>query len=104
MLSVSCAAGSHAGGAHTADGTEWQPPSTETLVAAVLVALATVVGAWLARCGSGRSALLLAAVSGILLIIAGLDLLPDAWYEAHETGVPQGRCRSGTPPRDCPDE
>ncbi|MFF4397127.1 hypothetical protein [Streptomyces sp. NPDC001480] len=55
----------------------------------VLVTVATVVGAWLARRGSGRPALLPAAVSGILLIIAVLDPLPDAWDEAHEAGVPQ---------------
>jgi zinc transporter ZupT len=46
------------------------------------------VGAWLARRGSGRPALLLAAASGTLLIIAVLDLLPDAWDKAHEAGVP----------------
>ena len=83
MLSVLYAAG-----AHTDDGTGWQLPSTETLEAVVLVAVATVVGAWLARRGSGRSALLLAAASGILLIIAVLDLLPEAWDKAHEAGVP----------------
>ncbi|MCC5481088.1 hypothetical protein [Streptomyces barringtoniae] len=66
----------------------WQLPATETLVAVILVAVATVVGAWLARRGSGRSAMLLAAASGILLIIAVLDLLPDAWEGAHGAGVP----------------
>ncbi|MGW5971998.1 hypothetical protein [Streptomyces sp. NPDC055186] len=84
MLSVLYAAG-----VHTDGGTGWQPPSTATLVAVVLVTVATVVGAWLARRGFGRPALLLAAASGILLIIAVLDLLPDAWDEAHEAGVPQ---------------
>ncbi|GAA2651267.1 hypothetical protein [Streptomyces vastus] len=78
----------YAAGAHTDDGTGWQLPSTETLMAVVLVAVATVVGAWLARRGSGRSALLLAAASGILLTIAVVDLLPDAWDEAHEAGLP----------------
>ncbi|MCX4515622.1 hypothetical protein OHA27_36050 [Streptomyces sp. NBC_01619] len=53
-----------------------------------LVAVATVVGAWLARRGFGRSAKLFAAASAILLIIAVLHLLPDAWDEAHEAGVP----------------
>ncbi|MFF3665823.1 hypothetical protein [Microtetraspora malaysiensis] len=66
----------------------WPLPSAETLAAVLLVALATVTGAWLARRGSGRSTLLLAAASGVLLIIAALDLLPDAWAEAHEAGVP----------------
>ncbi|MEV0692915.1 hypothetical protein [Streptomyces sp. NPDC050388] len=84
MLSVLYAAG-----AHTDDGTGWQLPSTGMLVAVVLVTVATAVGAWLARRGFGRPALLLAAASGILLIIAVLDLLPDAWDEAHEAGVPQ---------------
>ncbi|PBC39117.1 hypothetical protein CJ179_37665 [Rhodococcus sp. ACS1] len=38
--------------------------------------------------GSDRSALLLAAASGILLIIAVLDLLPDAWDEAQAARLP----------------
>ncbi|WP_432030457.1 hypothetical protein [Streptomyces sp. 1222.5] len=76
-------------GARTADGAEWQPPSTESLVAVLLVALATVVGAWSARRASGRSSLVLAAASGILLVVAVLHLLPDAWDEAPEVGVPQ---------------
>ncbi|MEV6317842.1 hypothetical protein [Streptomyces sp. NPDC051776] len=84
MLSLLCAAV-----AHTDDRTGWQLPSTETLVAVVLVSVATVVGAWLARRGAGRSAILLAGASGILLVIAILDLLPDAWADAHEAGVPQ---------------
>ncbi|MEU2977733.1 hypothetical protein ABZ678_12170 [Streptomyces hirsutus] len=84
MLSVLYAAG-----AHTDDGTGWQLPFTATLVAVVLVTVATVVGAWPARRGFGRPALPPAAASGILLIIAVLDLLPEAWDEAHETGVPQ---------------
>ncbi|MFJ3307354.1 hypothetical protein ACIPSA_30515 [Streptomyces sp. NPDC086549] len=79
----------YAAGVHTDDGAGWQLPSAETLVAVVLVAVATLAGAWLARRGSGRSALLLAAASGILLIIAVLDLLPDAWDEAQEVGAPQ---------------
>ncbi|WP_351231344.1 hypothetical protein [Streptomyces sp. NPDC002133] len=83
MLSVLYAAG-----AHTENGGGWELPTTETLVAVILVAVATVAGAWLARRGSGRSAMLFAAASGILLIIAVLHLLPDAWDEAHEAGVP----------------
>ncbi|WP_084516385.1 hypothetical protein [Microtetraspora niveoalba] len=66
----------------------WPLPSVETLAAVSLIAVATVAGAWLARRGSGRSALPLAAASGVLLVIAALDLLPDAWAEAREAGVP----------------
>ncbi|UXY32066.1 hypothetical protein [Streptomyces sp. HUAS TT20] len=84
LLSLLCVAGTS-----TDEGTRWQLPSTEALVAVVLVGVATTAGAWLARRGSGRSELLLAAASGILLIIAVLDLLPDAWDEAHQVGVPQ---------------
>ncbi|MET7378573.1 hypothetical protein ABZT08_07060 [Streptomyces sp. NPDC005526] len=83
MLFVLPAAGTHTPGAG------WQAPSTQTLVAVALVAAATAVGAWLARRGSGRSALLPAAASGILLVTAVFDLLPDAWEEAQEAGVPQ---------------
>jgi hypothetical protein len=83
MLSVP-----HASGTHSGDAAGWMLPSDETLVAVVLVAFATVAGAWLARRGSDRSALLLAAASGVLLIIAALDLLPDAWGAARETGLP----------------
>ncbi|MFF7976995.1 hypothetical protein [Streptomyces sp. NPDC007905] len=80
---------SEAVGAHTASGTGWQLPPTESLVAVVLVALATVAGAWSTRRASGRSVLVPAAASGILLAIAVLDLLPDAWDEAREAGLPQ---------------
>ncbi|RYE41246.1 MAG: DUF1109 family protein [Hyphomicrobiales bacterium] len=72
--------------AHGSDVAGLQPPSTETLVVVVLVAAATVAGAWLARRGSDRSALL-AAASGILLIIAVLDLLPDAWDQEQAAGT-----------------
>ncbi|MGW5147842.1 hypothetical protein [Rhodococcus koreensis] len=78
----------HALSAHGGDPAGLPQPSTETVVAVILVAAATVAGAWLARRGSERSALLLASASGILLIIAVLDLLPDAWGEAQEAGIP----------------
>lgn len=75
--------------AHGGDAAGVPPPATETLVAVVLVAVATVAGAWLARRSSDQSTLPLAAASGILLIIAVLDLLPDAWDEAQAAaGVP----------------
>ncbi|MGW3357240.1 hypothetical protein ACWDFL_17725 [Streptomyces bungoensis] len=83
MLFVLQAASAHAG-----DGTGWRLPSAGTLTAVALVAVATAVAAWLARRGTDRSALLPAAASGILLIVAVLDLLPDAWREAREAGVP----------------
>lgn len=73
--------------AHGGDLAGVPPPATETLVAVVLVAVATVAGAWLARRGSGRSTLPLAAASGILLIVAVLDLLPDAGEQAQVAGV-----------------
>ncbi|MFD9097678.1 hypothetical protein [Streptomyces collinus] len=53
-----------------------------------LVALATLAGAWAARRAPGRSPLLPAAAAGILLVIAAVDLLPDAWDEAQEAGLP----------------
>ncbi|MEU4039909.1 hypothetical protein [Streptomyces collinus] len=81
---------SEAVGAHPAGETGGQLPPAASLVAAALVALATVAGAWAARRAPGRSALVPAAASGILLVIAVLDLLPDAWDEAEEAGLPQG--------------
>lgn len=42
----------YATSAQTDDGAGLELPSTETLVAVVLVAVATVVGAWLARRGA----------------------------------------------------
>jgi ZIP family zinc transporter len=54
----------------------------------VLVAVATVAGAWLARRGWGREGLWLAVAAGALLVIAGLHLLPDAWAAADEAGLP----------------
>ncbi|WP_333774044.1 hypothetical protein [Streptomyces sp. IBSBF 3136] len=79
--------------APTAGGTGGQPPPAASLVAVVLVAPATVAGATAARVcsarrASGRSVLVPAAASGILLVIAVLDLLPDAWDEARQAGLP----------------
>lgn len=42
----------------------------------------TVAGAWAARRPPGPIVLVPAAASGILLVVAVLDLLPDAWEEA----------------------
>lgn len=63
---------------------------TLVVAGAALVAVATVVGAWLARGRSGREGLWLAAAAGALLVIAGLHLLPDAWAGASEAGIPVG--------------
>ncbi|MFC9281163.1 hypothetical protein [Streptomyces collinus] len=76
-------------GAHTAGQPGGLLPPAESLTAVALVALATVAGAWAARRAPGRSPLLPAVASGILLVIAVLDLLPDAWDEAQEAGLPQ---------------
>jgi zinc transporter ZupT len=45
----------------------------------LMVAAATVLGAWLALRRSGRQEVWLGAAAGVLLVIAGLHLLPDAW-------------------------
>ncbi len=48
----------------------------------VLMAAATVAGAWLALRRPGRHGAWLGAASGALLVIALLHLLPDAWSAA----------------------
>ncbi|MFF2205588.1 hypothetical protein [Streptomyces sp. NPDC058145] len=77
-----------AAGAHPAGDSAGQLPPAASLVAASLVALATLAGAWTARRAPGRTVLVPAAASGILLVVAVLDLLPDAWDEAAEAGLP----------------
>jgi len=57
------------------------------LLGAVMVAAATLAGAWLARRGPGAQAVWFGAAAGALLVIAGLHLLPDAWSEAAEAGL-----------------
>lgn len=53
----------------------------------LLVAAATLAGAWLARRGPGSQGVWFGAAAGALLVIAGLHLLPDAWSEASEAGL-----------------
>jgi hypothetical protein len=65
-----------------------QPPGRGAWVAVVLVSVATLAGAWLARRDSKRMVGWLAVASATMLAIAVTDLLPDAWREAAETGVP----------------
>jgi ZIP family zinc transporter len=52
-----------------------------------LVAVATVAGAWLVRRRPGQQQTWFAAAAGLLLIIAGLHLLPDAWEGAQAAGI-----------------
>lgn len=53
-------------------------------VGAGVVALATVIGAWLARWRPGLREVWFGAAAGALLVIAGLHLLPDAWSDARD--------------------
>jgi zinc transporter ZupT len=55
---------------------------------ALLIGLATVTGAWLARRHAARRELCFGAAAGALLVIAGLHLLPDAWSAARQTAIP----------------
>jgi zinc transporter ZupT len=59
------------------------------LVAAggVMIGVATVAGAWLARRHAARRELCFGAAAGALLVIAGVHLLPDAWSGAQEAGM-----------------
>lgn len=61
--------------------------SGAVLGGAGLVAAATVAGAWLVRRRPGQRQSWFAAAAGLLLIIAGLHLLPDAWAGAREAGI-----------------
>ncbi|WP_051865816.1 hypothetical protein [Streptomyces griseus] len=57
-------------------------------VGLVLIAVGTLVGAWLERRWSHRSTALLGAASGVLLAVAGADIVPHALEHAGEAGVP----------------
>lgn len=59
-----------------------------TWLAVLLISLATLGGAWLARRNSDRVAVWLAVASAMMLAVAVMDLLPDAWGDAVEAGVP----------------
>ena len=57
-------------------------PTGLVLAGALLMAAATVLGAWLAMRRQGREELWLGAAAGALLVIALVHLLPDAWTAA----------------------
>ena len=56
-------------------------------VAVVLVAAATLAGAWLARRRSDQRQVWFGAAAGSLLVIALMHLLPDAWSGARDAGL-----------------
>ncbi|MGI5158774.1 hypothetical protein [Microbispora sp. CA-102843] len=53
-----------------------------------LVCASTLAGAWLARRNSERMTIWLAIASAMMLVTALVDLLPDAWHDAAESGTP----------------
>ena len=61
--------------------------SGAVLGGAGLVAAATVAGAWLVRRHPGQQQTWFAAAAGLLLIVAGRHLLPDAWAGAQKAGI-----------------
>jgi ZIP family zinc transporter len=54
----------------------------------IMIAIATLAGAWLARRPVGGRAVTLGSAGGMLMVIAGLHLLPDAWSGARQAGLP----------------
>jgi ZIP family zinc transporter len=54
----------------------------------LLIGVATVAGAWLARRHAARRELCFGAAAGALLVIAGVHLLPDAWSAARQAALP----------------
>jgi zinc transporter ZupT len=67
---------------------EGQSPGAGAWLAVLLVSVSTLAGAWLARRNSRRLVGWLAIASATMLVVALTDLLPDAWHEAAETGLP----------------
>ncbi|MCT9934502.1 hypothetical protein N5079_30280 [Planotetraspora sp. A-T 1434] len=67
---------------------ERQPAGQEAWAAVLLVCVSTLAGAWLARRNSQRVTLWLAIASAMMLVTALVDLLPDAWRDAAESGTP----------------
>ncbi|MEU4407919.1 hypothetical protein AB0F88_25665 [Streptosporangium sp. NPDC023963] len=67
---------------------EGASPGAGAWAAVLLVSLSTLAGAWLVRRNSAKVTVWLAIASAMMLITALVDLLPDAWRDATETGVP----------------
>lgn len=67
---------------------ERQPAGQEAWAAVALVCASTLAGAWLARRNSERMTIWLAIASAMMLVTALVDLLPDAWHDAAESGTP----------------
>ncbi|GIH23849.1 hypothetical protein Aph01nite_21590 [Acrocarpospora phusangensis] len=63
-------------------------PGLAVWLAVVLVCLSTLAGAWLARRASRQVTAWLAVASALMLVTALIDMLPDAWQGAVESGVP----------------
>jgi zinc transporter ZupT len=57
-------------------------PAGPIVAGSALMAVATVLGGWLALRRPGRQQAWLGAAAGALLVIAGLHLLPEAWSAA----------------------
>jgi ZIP family zinc transporter len=65
----------------------WGEFSRGQYLGLILIAVGTLVGAWLGRRWSHRSTMLLGAASGVLLAVAGADIVPHALHEAEEQGL-----------------
>lgn len=57
-------------------------------IAVAVVCASPLAGAWLARRDSRRVAVWLAIVSAMMLAVALTEMLPEAWHEGAEAGVP----------------
>lgn len=65
----------------------WGQFSLGQYLGLTLIAVGTLVGAWLGRRWSHRSTMMLGAASGVLLAVAGADIVPHALHEAEEQGL-----------------
>ncbi|GAA0988981.1 hypothetical protein GCM10009555_071890 [Acrocarpospora macrocephala] len=63
-------------------------PALAVWLAAALICLSTLAGAWLARRKARQVTGWLAVASALMLVTALIDMLPDAWRGAVENGVP----------------